>query len=70
MKPRHKLVARVSTEQFRALVASGELHSPGWSLMYRRPGNTLSIGHARAYFALFSHGDDIFLTCPPERRAS
>jgi hypothetical protein len=68
MKPRHKLVACVSTETFRLLVGCGLLRSPGWRSSYRRPGNTLPVSfYGGAALLVFGHGDDIFLCATPEQ---
>jgi len=67
-KPRYKLVAKVSTEQFRVMVANGELKAAGWTASYRRQGNTVPIAHRTACLAVFGRGDNIFLCNLPNQR--
>ena len=68
-KPRYKLVAKVTTAQFRAMVANGELKSyAGWTASYRRQGNTVPIAHRTACLAVFGRGDNIFLCDLPNQR--
>ena len=67
-KPRYKLVARVTTAQFRDMVASGALQASSWTRHYRRAGNTVPVVHGAACLALFGTGDDIFLCDLPPRR--
>ena len=68
LRPRYKLVAKVSTAQFRGMVAGGELRARGWTPEYRRAGNTIPVVHAVACLALFGSGDAIFLCDLPSRR--
>ena len=67
-KPRRKLVACVSTAEFRRMVADHELRSPGWTTSFRRPGNTIPVVHKKAHLALFGPGDIIYLCSEPEKR--
>ena len=69
-KPRYKMVACVTTAQFRDMVATGALRSHAWTSSYRRAGNTVPVVHDTACLAVFSHGDDIFLCALPPRRGA
>lgn len=68
LRPRYKLVMRVSTQEFRNMVAAGALRSSSWLSGYRRAGNTIPVIHGAACLAVFGHGDDIFLCDLPPRR--
>ena len=69
-KPRYKLVACVTTAQFRDMVATGAVRAHAWTSSYRRAGNTVPVVHGTACLAVFSHGDDIFLCDLPPRRGA
>ena len=66
-RPRYKLVARVTTAQFRRMVADGTLRASSWTSNYRRAGNTVPVVHRTACLAVFGNGEDIFLCDLPPR---
>ena len=66
-KPAYKLFAKVSTAQFRAMVAKRELRSSSWTASYRRPGNTVPVVHEIATLVVFGSGDDLFLCSPTQK---
>ena len=65
---RRKLVACVTTDEFRRMVQDGELRASSWLPSYRVVGNTIPVLYKTATVGVFGRGDRIFLCSTPKGR--